>query len=65
MYRDSEPVTSPLMTNDLPIVAWSEPVVATAGRGAAELEDGSLTTGAEGIVALGRSGSAGLPGVAG
>src|SRR5208282_2879545 len=64
MYKDSEPVTSPLITSDLPIVAWSE-VVPTTGRGAA---GGSLlgTTGAVVAVdALVRSGSAGRPGVAG
>src|ERR1700690_157643 len=61
IYKDSEPVTSPLITSDLPIVAWSE-VVLTTGRGAA----GSLAIGeVVGIDVVGRSGSAGRPGVAG
>src|SRR5437879_4948144 len=34
MYSDSDPVTSPLMTSDLPMVAWSA-VLVVAGRGAA------------------------------
>src|ERR1700692_4298400 len=34
IYKDSEPVTSPLITSDLPIVAWSEAVeVLEIGRG--------------------------------
>ncbi len=52
------------MTSDLPIVAWSEVVVVT-GRGTA---GGSLMLIAGAAVAvdvLGRSGSAGRPGVAG
>src|SRR5215831_21237628 len=61
MYNDSEPVTSPLITSDLPIVAWSAVVVVT-GRGAA---GGSLAliAGALGVDVVGRSGSAGRPGV--
>jgi hypothetical protein len=34
MYNDSEPVTSPLMTSDFPMVAWSVELIA-ALRGAA------------------------------
>src|SRR5260370_32616927 len=68
IYKDSDPVTSPLITSDLPIVAWSELlVVVVTGRG---IGGGSLVlileTGA--VVAvdvLQRSGSAGRPGVAG
>jgi len=64
IYKDSEPVTSPLITSDLPIVAWSEVVVVT-GRGTAggslELIIGAVVA----VVVLGRSGSAGRPGVAG
>src|SRR5260370_14460783 len=68
IYKDSDPVTSPLITSDLPIVAWSELlVVVVTGRG---IGGGSLLlileTGA--VVAvdvLERSGSAGRPGVAG
>jgi len=61
MYNDSEPVTSPLITSDLPIVAWSAVVVVT-GRGAA---GGSLAliAGALGVDVVGRSGSAGRAGV--
>src|SRR5258708_26490601 len=67
IYKDSEPVTSPLITSDLPIVAWSEVEVAVAtGRG---IEAGSLVlifvTGVVVAEALGRSGSAGRPDVAG
>src|SRR5437588_5058658 len=61
MYKDSEPVTSPLMTSDLPIVAWSA-VVVVAGRGAA---GGSCDDigGALGVEMVGRSGSVGRVGV--
>src|ERR1700677_130090 len=66
IYKDSEPVTSPLITSDLPMVAWSEVVVVVAtGRGTA---GGSLTLmlgAVVVVVGLGRSGSAGRPGVAG
>src|SRR5260370_17586185 len=64
IYKDSEPLTSPLITSDLPIVAWSEVVVVTV-RGTAA---GSLVIMPGAGVALdvlGRSGSAGRPGVAG
>src|SRR5262249_47968616 len=60
---DSEPVTSPLITSDLPIVAWSAVVeVVETGRGAAT---GSFTTGAVLAGIAGRSGSPGRDGVAG
>ncbi len=66
-------MTSPLITSDLPIVAWSEVVpVVEAGRGTAA---GSLALiMGEGVAmdddglpvdVLGRSGSFGRPGVAG
>jgi hypothetical protein len=63
MYRDSDPVTSPFITSDLPMVAWSE----TAG---AELNGFGvlLYSGAEGGVEVWRCGSEGagiLPGVEG
>src|SRR5579859_8174502 len=62
IYKDSEPVTSPLITSDLPIVAWSEVVVVT-GRGTA---GDSLMLGAVGAGdMLGRSGSTGRLGGAG
>jgi len=65
-------VTSPLITSDLPIVAWSDVVVVT-GRGAgagslALIIDAGPGAGVGVVVAvdrLGRSGSAGRPGVAG
>src|SRR6185437_4181284 len=60
MYRDSEPVTSPLITRDFPMVAWSAVEVAT-GRAIAGA--GSLTAGALGTEAVGRSGSPGRGGV--
>src|ERR1700693_6117192 len=56
IYSDSEPVTSPLITRDLPIVAWSA-VVVLMGRGV----DGSLAVevmvGALGVDGVGRSAS--------
>jgi len=61
IYSDSEPVTSPLITSDLPMVAWSAVVVVT-GRGAAE-GSGAVIAGALGVDVVGRSGSAGRPGV--
>jgi hypothetical protein len=56
-----------LITSDLPIVAWSEVVVVT-GRGAAAA--GSfmfifMLGAGVGVAWIGRSGSAGRPGVAG
>src|ERR1700678_2326045 len=66
IYKDSEPVTSPLISSDLPIVGACEgAVVAANGRGTA---GGSLTLMLGAVVVgvgLGRSGSAGRPGVAG
>src|SRR5581483_2078010 len=64
MYSDSEPVTSPLITRDLPMVAWSAvAVVAATGRDA-----GAVSAAVEGVVGVGiagRSGSPGRPGVVG
>jgi len=34
MYSDSDPVTSPLITSDLPMVAWSAVLLLATGRGA-------------------------------
>src|ERR1019366_1971935 len=64
IYKDSEPVTSPLITSDLPIVAWSEVVVVTA-RGTAAGSFMLITGAVVAVDVLGRSGSAGRPGVAG
>ena len=58
---DSDPVTSPLITSDLPIVAWSAVVVVTGRGGAAGSVD--AITGALGVDWVGLSGSAGRPGV--
>src|SRR6185312_8725774 len=60
MYRDSEPVTSPLITKDFPMVAWSAVEVAT---GRAIVGAGSLTAAAFWTGAVGRSGSPGRGGV--
>jgi len=42
MYSDSDPVTSPLITSDLPMVAWSAVLLLLAtGRGAGADDAGS------------------------
>src|SRR6202040_3428988 len=65
IYKDSEPVTSPLITSDLPIVAWSEVevVVVATGRGIEGASLGVIIGAVVPVVVLGRSGSAGRPGV--
>src|SRR5258708_4565128 len=55
MYSDSEPVTSPLMTSDFPIVACSWLLFRTVLRGVAR-GDGSLS-GLAGVLISGFSGS--------
>jgi hypothetical protein len=60
MYSDSDPVTSPLMTSDLPMVAWSAVLLVATGRGAGAAADAG--SGAEVVgVDTGRSGSDGRP----
>jgi hypothetical protein len=75
IYKDSEPVTSPLITSDLPMVAWSDVVVVTgreAGAGSLELiidedegEDPGPVPGAGAVGAVDMFGRSGWPGVAG
>jgi hypothetical protein len=64
MYKDSEPVTSPLITSDLPIVAWSAVVVVVLVTGRVTV-GASLTAELVGVGMAGRSGSPGRVGVMG